>query len=116
LLDSGKGITLTGNSRHADVLLVTGCVNKKSADYLKQLYKKMPSPKAVVAAGACACEGSLFRREGNGLNPIEKVLPVDACVRGCVPGMDKMLETVTNVAAEGYKECKGGREHNEELE
>jgi len=116
LLDSVKGITLTGNPRHADVLLVTGCVNKKSADHIKQLYNKMPSPKAVISAGTCACEGSLFRMEGNGINSLDEILPVDACVLGCVPEMDEMLDTVTNIAAEGYKDYKGGREHDEGLE
>ena len=116
LLDSGRGITLTCNPRHADVLFVAGCINDMSADYLKQLYKKMSSPKAVVAAGACACEGSLFRREGNGVNPLEEILPVDACVRGCTPGMDEMLETVINVVEDGYKECENGRDHDKELE
>ncbi|HEY8500329.1 MAG TPA: Ni,Fe-hydrogenase III small subunit [Clostridia bacterium] len=115
MLGSGKGITLTGNPRHADVLFVAGCINNKSADYLQQLYKKMSSPKAVVAAGACACEGSLFRREGNGINPLEEILPVDACVRGCAPGMDKMLETVINVVQDGYKEYKDGSDHDKEL-
>ncbi|NLM27767.1 MAG: Ni,Fe-hydrogenase III small subunit [Clostridiaceae bacterium] len=116
LLDSGKGITLTGNPRHADVLFVAGCINNKSADYLKEINNKMPSPKAVIAAGACACEGSLFRSEENGINPLEKVLPVNTYVRGCIPEMDKMLEAVINVVEDGYKEYKDGWDHDTELE
>jgi len=108
LLDSGKGITLTGNPRHADVLFVAGCINNKSADYLRQIYEKMPSPKAFVAAGTCACDGKLFRGEDNGISTLDEILPVNAYVRGCVPGMDEMLETVINVVEDGYKEYKDG--------
>lgn len=114
-LDSGRGITLTGNPRHTDVLFVAGCINKKSADYLKQLYEKMPSPKAVVAAGACACEGNPFRMEGNGINALEEILHVDACVRGCAPEMDEMPETIINVVQNGYEEYKDGSDYDKEL-
>ncbi len=91
---SVKGITITGNPKHADVLLITGCINEKSRENMRSIYKQMPSPKAVIAAGACSCSGSLFCSENNRVYPAEDVIPVDSWVRGCTPGFDEMLEAV----------------------
>ena len=49
------GIVNIGDPKHADVLLVTGTVNQRNKDVLKNLYDQMPEPKAVIAIGACAC-------------------------------------------------------------
>jgi Ni,Fe-hydrogenase III small subunit len=94
-MNSGiKGITITGNPKHADALLVTGCINEKSRESLKAIYEQIPSPKAVIAVGACACSGSLFRIGGKGLYPAEDIFPVDAWIRGCPPNINEMLHTV----------------------
>lgn len=89
-----KGISVTGNPKHADALLVTGCINEKSREAILQLYEQMPEPKAVIAAGACSCSGSLFRTSENNLYTTEDILPVDAWIRGCTPDMHEMLEAV----------------------
>ena len=57
------GVKLEPSPRHADVLLVTGCVTQQCAERLKSIYDQMPQPKFVVAIGACACSGGVF--EGN---------------------------------------------------
>ena len=49
------GVKLEPSPRHADVLLVTGCVTQQCAERLKRVYDQMPQPKFVVAIGACAC-------------------------------------------------------------
>jgi ech hydrogenase subunit C len=59
------GIINTGNPKHADILLVTGSVNEESALVLRNLYVQMPEPKAVVAFGACAGSGGVFRHAYN---------------------------------------------------
>ncbi len=100
-----KGITFTGNPKHADCLLISGCINEKSKEEILKIYEKIPFPKAVVAAGACACSGSLFRREGNPLHTVEDVLPVSSWVRGCMPDGSEMLETIVR-AMENVKESR----------
>ena len=55
------GIVNIGDPKHADVLLVTGTVNQRNKDVLKNLYDQMPEPKAVIAIGACACTGGVFQ-------------------------------------------------------
>ena len=55
------GIQLVGSIRHADALLVTGMLNKKGLPRLKRVYEQMPEPKVVIAFGACAASGGIFR-------------------------------------------------------
>jgi Ni,Fe-hydrogenase III small subunit len=98
-----KGITVTANPKHADVLLVTGCINEKSREEILKVYEQIPPPKAVIAAGACSCSGSLFRTADNKLYTAEEILPVDAWIRGCVPGMHEMLEAVVRAAEAGLE-------------
>ena len=47
------GIVNIGDPKHADVLLVTGTVNQRNKDVLKNIYDQLPEPKAVIAIGAC---------------------------------------------------------------
>jgi len=98
-----KGITVTGNPKHADCLLVCGCINEKSKEKITEIYEKMPAPKAVIAVGACACSGSLFRRENSGLYTVEEILPVNSWIRSCAPGTTEILEAIVR-AMENVKE------------
>ena len=47
------GIKLVGTPRHADVLLVTGPVNRQMADRVRRIYEQTPSPKAILICGNC---------------------------------------------------------------
>lgn len=77
------GIINVGNPKHADVLVVTGSVNARAERVIKNLYNQMPDPKAVVAIGACACTGGIFKECYNVKGGIDKVIPVDVYVPGC---------------------------------
>ncbi len=105
-----KGISVTANPKHADALLVTGCINEKSREEILKVYEQIPQPKAVIAAGACACSGSLFRTADNKLYTAEEILPVDAWIRGCTPNMHEMLEAVVRASEAGLEKEEGGSE------
>jgi len=85
------GIINTGNPKHADVLLVTGGVNRRNARVLKNLYNQMPEPKVVVAVGSCACTGGVFHNCYNILGGVDQVIPVDVYVPGCPPRPEALL-------------------------
>ncbi|MEJ5251708.1 MAG: NADH-quinone oxidoreductase subunit B family protein [Armatimonadota bacterium] len=88
------GIVNVGNPKHADVLLVTGPVTHRGARVLRNLYEQMPSPKAVVAVGTCACSGGVFRNCYNCLGGVDKVIPVDVYIPGCAAKPEAIIDGV----------------------
>lgn len=55
------GIKFTASPRHADAVYLTGPVSENMALALEKTYAAMPEPKFLIAAGACAISGGLFR-------------------------------------------------------
>jgi len=91
------GITLVGSVRHADVLLLSGIFNKKSAERLKHLYEQVPKPCVVIAIGGCACGGCMFRKSYNWDGPVKDYIPIDAYVPGCPPKPEAMIAAVVKL-------------------
>ncbi len=58
---SRLGIFFTPTPRHADLLLVMGVPTAAMEEPVRRTLEAMPSPKAIVAVGACAVSGGLFR-------------------------------------------------------
>ncbi len=88
------GILNRGNPKQSDILIVTGPVTKRAKERLKRLYLEMPEPKVVVAVGACACSGGVFRGMYNVENGIDKVIPVDVYVPGCAARPENIIDGV----------------------
>lgn len=101
------GIVNMGNPKHADVLLVTGPVNRRTGRVLKNLYEQVPNPKMVIAVGTCAASGGVFHNCYNVLGGVDKVIPVDVYVPGCAARPEAIIDAV--VIALG--ELSGGRRH-----
>ena len=97
------GIQLVGSVRHADALLVTGIVNKKSAIRLKKVYEQAPKPCVVIAVGSCALSMSIFKESYNAAGPVDNVIPVDAYIPGCPPKPEAMIMGVVKL----IKKLKG---------
>ena len=88
------GIINVGNPFHADILLVTGTVNRRNRKVLVNLFDQMPHPKVVVAIGACALSGGIFRETYNVLGGVDKVIPVDVYVPGCPAKPEAIIDGV----------------------
>jgi ech hydrogenase subunit C len=88
------GVVNTGNPKHADILLVTGGINEKCAEVVKNLYRQMPEPKVVVAVGACAATGGIFAKAYNIAGGVDRVIPVDAFVPGCAARPESIIDGV----------------------
>jgi membrane-bound hydrogenase subunit mbhJ len=84
------GIVLVGSPRHADILLVSGSVNRQIAPRLIEVYAQTPNPKAVVAIGSCP-SGNIFRDSYNVVAPLDRFIPVDVWVPGCPPKPEAMI-------------------------
>ena len=77
--------------RQADLLIVSGTVTYKMALAVKRIYDQMPSPKWVIAMGACASTGGMYRSYAV-LQGIDRLLPVDVYISGCPPRPEALLE------------------------
>jgi ech hydrogenase subunit C len=88
------GIINTGNPKHADILLITGGVNRRNARVIKNLYDQMPEPKVVIAVGACACTGGVFHNCYNILGGVDKAIPVDVYIPGCAARPEAIIDGV----------------------
>lgn len=77
--------------RQADLLIVAGTVTYKMAGAAKRIYDQMPSPKWVIAMGACASSGGMYRSYAV-LQGIDRLLPVDVYISGCPPRPEALLE------------------------
>lgn len=88
------GVVNTGNPKHADILLITGCINAQCQDVVTTLYGQMPEPKVVVAVGICACSGGIFRDCYNTRGGVDAVIPVDVYVPGCAARPESIIDGV----------------------
>jgi Ni,Fe-hydrogenase III small subunit/formate hydrogenlyase subunit 6/NADH:ubiquinone oxidoreductase subunit I len=95
------GLHFVASPRHADLLLVTGTATRNMELALIKTYNATPDPKLVVAVGACACSGGIFRGSYATREGIDGLVPVDAYVPGCPPrpqailyGLLKVLERI----------------------
>lgn len=79
------GFFITPTPRQADALLVVGPVTEHMRLPLRKAYEAMPSPKRVVAVGACALSGGIFGPSFISGSGVGDVLPVDVMVPGCPP-------------------------------
>ncbi|MBN2460459.1 MAG: NADH-quinone oxidoreductase subunit B family protein [Candidatus Cloacimonetes bacterium] len=85
------GMKLVGSVRHADVLLITGIVTRKTKPRVLEIYEQAPKPIVVVAVGACPITGGIFAEGYNFAGPLDKVIPVDVYIPGCPPKPEAIL-------------------------
>lgn len=86
VFDLGRfGIQFVASPRHADGILVTGPVSQNMRSALLATYEAVPSPKLVIAAGACAISGGPFIDGLEVCNGVDALLPVDLYIPGCPP-------------------------------
>lgn len=86
VFDLGRfGIQFVASPRHADGLLITGPVTENMRFALKETYDAVPSPKIVIAVGACAISGGPYLDHPEVHNGADSVLPVDLYIPGCPP-------------------------------
>jgi len=79
------GFFMTPTPRMADVLLVAGPLSDAMHLPLRKAYEAMPTPKRVVAIGACAITGGIFEPSFATVGGIASVVPIDVMVPGCPP-------------------------------
>jgi Ni,Fe-hydrogenase III small subunit/ferredoxin len=88
------GIFFTASPRHADILLVTGIGASAMAEPLRRTREAMPDPVVVIAAGADAISGGLFRSGYAAAGGIGALLQVDIWVAGSPASPFSLLHAI----------------------
>ncbi|MCL1790083.1 MAG: NADH-quinone oxidoreductase subunit NuoB [Peptococcaceae bacterium] len=105
------GVLNIGNPKHADIFVVTGSVNEQNRSVIENIYKQMAEPSVVVAVGACASSGGIFRECYNVQGGVDHVIPVDVYVPGCAARPEAIIDGVVqalDVLEQKHKDRKKG--------
>ncbi len=105
------GVQVRPTPRQANLLIISGYLSVKTLKRAIRSYEQMQNPKYVMALGSCTINGGMYFDSYNTINRLDKYLPVDVYVAGCMPrpeailaGFEALKKKIKEGRAEGANE------------
>lgn len=105
------GVQVRPTPRQANLMIISGYLSVKTLKRAIRSYEQMQNPKFVMALGSCTINGGMYFDSYNTINRLDKYLPVDIYVAGCMPrpeailaGFNALKKKIKEGRAEGANE------------
>jgi NADH-quinone oxidoreductase subunit B len=91
------GVIPVATPRQANLFMITGYVSVKTLRSIIITYEQMPEPKYTVGFGSCPINGGMYWDSYNTIKHLDKFIPVDGWIAGCMPRPEAVFVAVTHL-------------------